>query len=252
MTACAARESAAGRKNLPRWHGPVLAALLAGEEPLTAARNALLQAQQGVQQTTTMVAKHGRAAIQRRALAHVCRSWRHGRATVDPGYFNFVQAICPSDGAVSKERNYVESGENQQSARHSCPSGGVLAKACAQYQSRIEMIYDGKVIKGKSIMSILGAGIKGRGSLEIICSGSDEQEAMEKLKVLFAKALASISPRIIRRNKRVHAFARTLCLMTLRLSGRQLAGRVRRNRHPASTRYSVMTSNSTSGFTSAS
>ncbi|HCI6314372.1 TPA: HPr family phosphocarrier protein, partial [Klebsiella pneumoniae] len=51
----------------------------------------------------------------------------------------------------------------------------------------IEMIYDGKVIKGKSIMSILGAGIKGRGSLEIICSGSDEQEAMEKLKVLFAE-----------------------------------------------------------------
>ncbi|MDC8810169.1 HPr family phosphocarrier protein [Klebsiella pneumoniae] len=37
----------------------------------------------------------------------------------------------------------------------------LLAKACAQYQSRIEMIYDGKVIKGKSIMSILGAGIKG-------------------------------------------------------------------------------------------
>ena len=36
-------------------------------------------------------------------------------------------------------------------------------------------------------MSILGAGIKGRGSLEIICSGSDEQEAMAKLKVLFAE-----------------------------------------------------------------
>lgn len=68
---------------------------------------------------------------------------------------------------------------------HARPAG-VLAKACAQYQSRIEMIYEGKVIKGKSIMSILSAGIKGRGSLEIICSGSDEQEAMAKLKVLFA------------------------------------------------------------------
>ncbi len=68
---------------------------------------------------------------------------------------------------------------------HARPAG--VCQACAQYQSRIEMIYDGKVIKGKSIMSILGAGIKGRGSLEIICSGSDEQEAMEKLKVLFAE-----------------------------------------------------------------
>ena len=76
----------------------VLAALLAGEEPLTAARNALLQAQQGVQQTTTMVAKHGRAAI------HGERS----RAFVDPGamvaqlliqgYFNVVQAMYPANG----------------------------------------------------------------------------------------------------------------------------------------------------------
>ena len=82
-----------GEKTFLDGMAPVLAALLAGEEPLTAARNALLQAQQGVQQTTTMVAKHGRAAI------HGERS----RTFVDPGamvaqlliqgYFNFVQAI---------------------------------------------------------------------------------------------------------------------------------------------------------------
>ena len=87
-----------GEKTFLDGMAPVLAALLAGEEPLTAARNALLQAQQGVQQTTTMVAKHGRAAI------HGERS----RTFVDPGamvaqlliqgYFNFVQAIYPSDG----------------------------------------------------------------------------------------------------------------------------------------------------------
>ena len=87
-----------GEKTFLDGMAPALAALLAGEEPLTAARNALLQAQQGVQQTTTMVAKHGRAAI------HGERS----RTFVDPGamvaqlliqgYFNFVQAICPGDG----------------------------------------------------------------------------------------------------------------------------------------------------------
>ncbi|WP_069335062.1 DAK2 domain-containing protein, partial [Klebsiella pneumoniae] len=64
-----------GEKTFLDGMAPVLAALLAGEEPLTAARNALLQAQQGVQQTTTMVAKHGRAAI------HGERS----RTFVDPG-----------------------------------------------------------------------------------------------------------------------------------------------------------------------
>ncbi|ADO50490.1 HPr family phosphocarrier protein [[Enterobacter] lignolyticus] len=75
---------------------------------------------------------------------------------------------------------------SNQSGIHARPAG-VLAKACAQYQSRIEMVYNGKTIKGKSIMSILGAGIKGKASLELICSGSDEQEAMAQLKQLFAE-----------------------------------------------------------------
>lgn len=87
-----------GEKTFLDGMAPALAALLVGEEPLTTARNALLQAQQGVQQTATMVAKHGRAAI------HGERS----RTFVDPGamvaqlliqgYFNFVQVICPGDG----------------------------------------------------------------------------------------------------------------------------------------------------------
>lgn len=77
---------------------PALVALKITAAPLEQAGEALLQAQQGVQQTTTMVAKHGRAAI------HGERS----RTLVDPGamvaqllvqgYFNFIQAICPADG----------------------------------------------------------------------------------------------------------------------------------------------------------
>lgn len=77
---------------------PALAALNSPADPLTQAREALRQAQQGVLQTTTMVAKHGRAAI------HGERS----RSFVDPGamvaqlliqgYFNFVQVICPREG----------------------------------------------------------------------------------------------------------------------------------------------------------
>lgn len=69
---------------------------------------------------------------------------------------------------------------------HARPAG-VLAKACAGYESRIELLYEGRVIEGKSIMSILGGGIKGRGVLEIICSGADEQAAMLHLKQLFAR-----------------------------------------------------------------
>ncbi len=76
-----------GEKTFLDGMAPVLAALLAGEEPLTAARNALLQAQQGVQQDNHHGGEARACSYSWRALAHVCRSWRHGRATVDPGLF---------------------------------------------------------------------------------------------------------------------------------------------------------------------
>lgn len=87
-----------GEKTFLDGMAPALVALKTTVAPLEQAREALLQAQQGVQQTTNMVAKHGRAAI------HGERS----RTLVDPGamvaqlliqgYFNFIQAICPADG----------------------------------------------------------------------------------------------------------------------------------------------------------
>ncbi|EFO7015477.1 HPr family phosphocarrier protein, partial [Salmonella enterica] len=40
------------------------------------------------------------------------------------------------------------------------------------------------VIKG--LMSVLGAGVKGKSSIEIICEGPDEQILMDEIKELFA------------------------------------------------------------------
>ena len=88
-----------GEKTFLDGMAPALVALKKSTTtPLVQAREALHQAQWGVQQTTTMVAKHGRAAI------HGERS----RTFVDPGamvaqlliqgYFHFIQAICPADG----------------------------------------------------------------------------------------------------------------------------------------------------------
>ena len=87
-----------GEKTFLDGMAPARVALRGHGDPLCVAREALLAAQQGVQQTTTMVAKHGRAAI------HGERS----RAFVDPGamvaqlliqgYFNVVQAMYPANG----------------------------------------------------------------------------------------------------------------------------------------------------------
>lgn len=73
-----------------------------------------------------------------------------------------------------------------QTGIHARPAG-VLAKTVGQFQSRIELVYNGKTIKAKSIMGILGAGIKGRAQVEIICEGQDEERAMQELKQLFAR-----------------------------------------------------------------
>lgn len=81
-----------GEKTFLDGLAPAVAVLTSSQgSPAALAREALLQAQHGVRQTTTMVARHGRAAI------HGERS----RVFVDPGamvaqllvqgYFNFVQ-----------------------------------------------------------------------------------------------------------------------------------------------------------------
>ncbi len=88
-----------GEKTFLDGMAPALVALKSpATTSLAQAREALHHAQWGVQQTTTMVAKHGRAAI------HGERS----RTFVDPGamvaqlliqgYCHFIEAICPADG----------------------------------------------------------------------------------------------------------------------------------------------------------
>ncbi|MGL4682383.1 MAG: HPr family phosphocarrier protein [Hafnia alvei] len=62
----------------------------------------------------------------------------------------------------------------------------VLAKLSRKYQSTIELIYNDKVIKLKSVLGILSAGISSGAALEVICDGQDEQDAMDEIKTLFA------------------------------------------------------------------
>lgn len=62
----------------------------------------------------------------------------------------------------------------------------ILAKLSRRYQSTIELIYNNKVIKLKSVLSILSAGISSGSVLEVMCNGLDEQDAMDEIKMLFS------------------------------------------------------------------
>ena len=61
-----------------------------------------------------------------------------------------------------------------------------LVKLAGRYKSSIELVYNDKAIKLKSMMGLLGAGVKGGSTVEIICDGEDEQAAMDEIRELFA------------------------------------------------------------------
>lgn len=61
-----------------------------------------------------------------------------------------------------------------------------LVKLAGRYKSNIELIYNEKTIKMKSMMGLLGAGVKGGSTVEIVCDGEDEKAAMDEIRELFA------------------------------------------------------------------
>lgn len=67
---------------------------------------------------------------------------------------------------------------------HARPAG-MLVKAAGQFESTIQLVYQGKAINARGIMAVLGAGIVGGAEVELICDGADEQQAFATIKALF-------------------------------------------------------------------
>lgn len=59
-------------------------------------------------------------------------------------------------------------------------------KTLKKYNSSVTLVNNGKETQVKGLMSILGAGVKGKSTIEIICDGPDEQALMNELCGLFA------------------------------------------------------------------
>lgn len=75
-----------------------------------------------------------------------------------------------------------------QSGLHLRPAG-ILCRTAMLYKSHITLSHEDTTANAKSVLSVLGAGIKKGDELEIICEGVDEQEAMEALLNLFESGL---------------------------------------------------------------
>lgn len=66
---------------------------------------------------------------------------------------------------------------------------GVLCKEAMKYKSRITFQFNGHVSNAKSVLSVLGAGVKGGNELELICEGEDEAEALKAIITMIESGL---------------------------------------------------------------
>ncbi len=69
-----------------------------------------------------------------------------------------------------------------------------IARAAAQFQSRIEIEKDGYAIDCRSIMSILTLGASQGTQLRLRATGNDARQAIEALSELFANGFAINDP----------------------------------------------------------
>lgn len=58
---------------------------------------------------------------------------------------------------------------------------GIFCKEAMQFKSLITFRYDAGIANAKSILSVLGAGIKNGTEIELICEGDDEEAALKTL-----------------------------------------------------------------------
>ncbi len=75
-----------------------------------------------------------------------------------------------------------------QTGLHLRPAG-ILCRTAMLYKSHISLKHGDTTANAKSVLSVLGAGVKNGDELEITCEGMDEQEAMEAMVNLFESGL---------------------------------------------------------------
>lgn len=63
---------------------------------------------------------------------------------------------------------------------HARPAG-MFVKTTGSCSSDVKILYNGKVIEGKSILNIMAAGIRCGTEIEIQCDGQTEEEDLKKI-----------------------------------------------------------------------
>lgn len=98
----------------------------------------------------------------------------------------FFVIVCGQKGYI-----FMESFEYTITDAHGLHArpAGLLVKEAAKYNSDIALVLDGKECDAKRLFGIMGMGIKCGNKITVRISGSDEDDACEKLKFFFENNL---------------------------------------------------------------
>ena len=66
---------------------------------------------------------------------------------------------------------------------------GNLCREAVKFKSKITFEYRGNIANAKSVLSVLGAGVKADEEITLICEGADEEEALARLSSYVAEGL---------------------------------------------------------------
>ena len=66
---------------------------------------------------------------------------------------------------------------------------GILCDAAVQFQSKISIYFENGSTNAKSILGVLGSGIKNGDEIELVCEGSDEEEALKGMLKIIEEGL---------------------------------------------------------------
>ena len=61
---------------------------------------------------------------------------------------------------------------------HLIPAG-ILCKISMNYKSKLQFLFNSVTATAKSVLSVLGAGVKNGDEIEVVCDGVDEEEALK-------------------------------------------------------------------------
>lgn len=70
-------------------------------------------------------------------------------------------------------------------------SAGVLVKTVRPFKCAVKLKFEDKEINAKSILGIMSAAVKCGDTVEFVCSGSDEQEALNAVAEIAASGFKS-------------------------------------------------------------